>query len=295
MTNRKHYTMKDFFKFMLASMLGFFLFLMIMFFISFGLLMGLMSFAEKKEVVISENTVIRIDFKEEIPERTPEIDFLSGLASGSFKTILGLNDIIKNIHYAKTDDKVKGIVLNLNIVPSGISKIEEIRSALLDFKDEGKFIYCYGEYMTQGAYYLGSVADEVFLHPQGFIDFKGINAEVMFIKGLLDKLDINMQIVRYGKYKSAVEPLIQEKMSDANREQYATFANSIWNSLLEQIATSRDLSVAELNQIADDLLSYDAVKALDAGLVDAITDRDQYRNLLEKKLGIDDLDEINII
>jgi protease-4 len=269
--------------------------MLIIFFISFGLIMGLMSLAEKQEVVITENTVIRIDLKDAIPERTPKADFLSSLTSGSFKTVLGLNDIVKNIRYAKDDDRVKGILLNLNIVPSGISTLEEIRNALLDFKAEGKFIYSYGEYMTQGAYYLGSVADEMYLHPQGFIDFKGLNANVMFIKGMLDKLDINMQIVRYGKYKSAIEPLIQEEMSDANREQYSAFVNSIWNTMLEQISESRGLSISELNLAADGLISYDAEKAQEAGLIDAITDRDQYRYLLKEGLGIEDLDEISIV
>ncbi|MCK5079125.1 MAG: S49 family peptidase, partial [Bacteroidales bacterium] len=178
--------MKDFFKFMLASMLGFILVIVIVFFISLGLIIGLMSFVEQKEVVVKENTVLRIDFKNPIPERTPKNNIFAGLTSGSFKTILGLNDILRNISDAKADDRVKGIILNLNIVPSGISTLEEIRAALLDFKESGKFILCYGEYMTQGAYYIGSVADEMYLHPQGFVDFKGLNAQLMFIKGMLD-------------------------------------------------------------------------------------------------------------
>ena len=211
------------------------------------------------------------------------------------KQHLGLNDILRNIKDATYDEKITGIILNLNIVPSGISTLEEIREALLDFKKSGKFIYCYGEYMTQGGYYLGSVADEMYLHPQGFIDFKGLNARVMFLKGMLDKLDINMQIVRHGRFKSAVEPLMQEKMSEANREQYTAFVTSIWGSMLEQISGSRGLSIDELNKFADELTSYDAHEAMEAGLVDGVTDRSEYRKLLADRLGVGSLDEINLI
>jgi len=287
--------MRDFFKFMLASMLGFILIGLIIFFISLGLLIGLMSYVEQQEVLVQENTVIRIDLKDPVPERTPKEDMLSGIATGSFKTILGLNDILSNISDAKEDDNIKGIILNVNIVPTGISTLEEIRKALLDFKESGKFVLCYGEYMTQAGYYIGSVADEVYLHPGGFIDFKGLNANVMFIKGLLDKLDINMQIVRHGKFKSAVEPLMQKEMSPANREQYATFINAIWGSMLDQISLTRGLSVNELNSIADGLQSYDADEALNKGLVDDIVDRSGYRKVLKKKMNVEDLDEINII
>jgi len=287
--------MKDFFKFMLASMLGFILVITILFFISLGLIMYLMSFSEQKEVVMKENTVIRIEFKDPIPERTLKNDILSTFTSGSLKTVLGLNDIIKNIKNSKNDDRVKGIILNLNIVPSGISTLEEIRMALLDFKKSGKFILCYGEYMTQGAYYLGSVADEIYLHPQGFVDFKGLNAQLMFFKGLLDKLDINMQVVRHGKFKSAVEPFIQEEMSAENREQYTTLVNSIWNSILAQISESRGLSVNELNSIADELKAYEGFEAVNTGLIDAVTYRDEYRQILAGRLQVDDLDNINVI
>jgi len=286
--------MKEFFKYMLASMLGFILIMALLFFISFGIIMGLMSFAEQKEVVLKENTVIRLDFKDRIPERTPLTGILSDFTSGSFKRVLGLNDIIKNINYAAEDEDVKGIVLNLNIIPSGISTLEEIRNALIEFKDNGKFIICYGEYMTQGAYYLASVSDEIFIHPQGFVDFKGLNANVMFLKGMLDKLDIDMQIVRHGKFKSAVEPFIQEEMSPANREQYTTFINSIWTSMLKDISESRGLSLNELNMIADKLVAYDADDAVKSGLVDDMKYRDEFRNEISGALDVE-FEDINFV
>lgn len=287
--------MKDFFKFMLASMLGFILIGMIVIFISMGLMMGLRSYVEQQEVSIQENTVIRIDFKDPIPERTPKSGLFSSLTSGSLKNIMGLNDIIFNIKRAKEDDNIRGVILNMNIVPSGISTLEEIRAALLDFKQGGKFIYCYGEYMSQGAYYLGSVADEMYVHPQGFIDFKGLNGQVMFYKGLLDKLDIKMQIVRHGKFKSAVEPLIQEEMSPENRKQYTEFIESIWNSMLGQISESRGLSISELNDLADKLSSYSADMAMEGGLIDGVTDRNEYRTVLADRLDVEKLDDMNLI
>ncbi|HSG67791.1 MAG TPA: signal peptide peptidase SppA, partial [Bacteroidales bacterium] len=192
------------------------------------------------------------------------------------------------------DDNIKGIVMNLNIVPSGVSTLEEVRAALKDFRASGKFILCYGEYMTQGAYYLASVADEVYIHPQGFVDFKGLNAEVMFIKGMLDKLDIDMQIVRHGKFKSAVEPLIQKEMSPANREQYTTFINSIWSSMLDEISASRTLSNEELNRIANELLSYDAGAAISSGLVDDMKYRDEFRDVISKRMD-KEFDDINFV
>ena len=287
--------MKDFFKYMFASMLGFIVVGAIIFFISFSLIVGLMSFAGQKEVTVRENSVIRIDFEDPIPERTPKNDILSGLATGSLKPVLGLNDILRNIEDAKADDRIKGIILNFNIVLSGISTMEEIRDALVDFKTSGKFVLCYGEYMSQGAYYLGSVADEMYLHPQGFIDFKGLNAQLMFFKGMLDKLDIDMQIVRHGKFKSAVEPLIQKEMSDENREQYDTFINAIWDTMLDDISASRGLDKEALNRFADELVAYDAEAAMKAGLIDDITYRDEYRHILARRLGLDDLDDINIV
>lgn len=287
--------MKQFFKFMLASMLGFILVMGILFFMSFGILVGLMSFTKQSDVAITENTVIKIDFKDAIPERTPANGIFSDLYSGTFKRILGLNDILKSIRLAAEDENIKGIVLDLNYVPSGISTLEEIRNELDKFKESGKFVLCYGEYMTQGAYYLGSVADEIYVNPEGFIDFKGLNAQLMFLKGTLDKLDIDMQIVRHGKFKSAVEPLIQKQMSDENREQYSSFVGSIWLEMLKDISASRNLTIDELNTFADELISYDSDAAVSSGLVDDVAYRDEYRAIVTSHAGIDDFGDINFI
>lgn len=286
--------MKDFLKYMLASALGIIIVMGIIFFISFGLIMGMMALTEQKEFVVKENTIIRIDFKDPIPERTSNDGIFGNVYSGTFKRILGLNDIVKNINYAAGDENIEGIVLNLNMVPSGIATLGEIRDALLKFREGGKFILCYGEYMTQSAYFLGSVADEVYIHPQGFVDFKGLNAELMFLKGMFDKLDMDMQVVRHGKFKSAVEPLIQKQMSPENREQYSTFIQGIWSSMLGEIAESRSLSSAQLNVIANELSAYDAEGAVTQGLIDATKHRDEFREVISKRLLLD-IEDIHFV
>jgi protease IV len=280
--------MKEFFKFMLASMLGFILLMLIFSFISFGILAGLMSFAEKKTVEVKDGTVLLIELKDPIPDRTPQTPFIPDFSGMSFRTFLGLNDILRNIDEAAKDDRIKGIVLKLDMVPAGIATLGEIRSALTDFRNNGKFIYCYGENMSQGAYYLASVADKVYLHPMGLVDFKGLNAQLVFLKGTFDKLDIDMQVVRHGKFKSAVEPLIQDKMSPENREQLNTLISSVWQSMVEEIAISRGLEVDELNSLADRLISYAAGDAFEAGLIDGLVYRDEFRQFYMQLAGIED-------
>ncbi len=273
---------------MLASMLGFILLMLIFSFISFGILAGLMSFAEKKTVEVKDGTVLLIELKDPIPDRTPQTPFIPDFSGMSFRTFLGLNDILRNIDEAAKDDRIKGIVLKLDMVPAGIATLGEIRSALTDFRNNGKFIYCYGENMSQGAYYLASVADKVYLHPMGLVDFKGLNAQLVFLKGTFDKLDIDMQVVRHGKFKSAVEPLIQDKMSPENREQLNTLISSVWQSMVEEIAISRGLEVDELNSLADRLISYAAGDAFEAGLIDGLVYRDEFRQFYMQLAGIED-------
>src|SRR5690606_4076936 len=148
---------------------------------------------------------------------------------------LGLNDILKNIETAKTDANIKGIFLDITSVQAGFATTEEIRNALLDFKKSGKFILAYSEVYTQNAYYLASAADKVYLNPQGLLEFRGFNAQLSFFKGTLEKLEIEPQIIKVGTYKSAVEPFILDKMSDANRRQVTSFLGSMYDHFLSQI------------------------------------------------------------
>ncbi len=286
--------MKQFFKFMFASMLGFFLTFLIVSFLFIGLIASIASFAEDKAVDVKDNSVLHLTFNKPIYDRTPNNPF-ENFDFQNMKSIktAGLNDILKNLKKAATDDNIKGIYLDLSKIPTGISTIEEIRNAMLEFKESGKFIISYAESYSTTAYYLSTVADEIILNPDGNILFKGLNAEIMFLKGTLDKLDIEAQIIRVGKFKSAIEPFILEKMSDANREQMQVLVNSIWGKIIEAISKTRGISIYDLNLIADNLDITDAEQALEHNFVDKIMYKDEVLAELRTKLGIDNEEKIN--
>ncbi|MBC8487196.1 MAG: signal peptide peptidase SppA [Bacteroidetes bacterium] len=287
--------MKDFFKFMFASMLGFFLISIILFFIFMGIMMAMLSFAKSEEVVVNDKTLLHLKFDYRIEDRTSKnlVDF--GYDFGSFKTNLGLNGILKNLEKAKTDDRIEGIYLDLMEIPSGLATISEIRKALADFKETGKFIYAYGEMLTQKAYYLASVADKIYLNPEGIVDFRGFNGEVVFIKGLLEKLEIEPQIIRHGKFKSAIEPLILDKMSEANKEQTLAFISSMWKSSIEEISYSRNIEVEKLNIIADKLETQQAEDVYKLHIVDSLVFMDQFLSILADKLNTEQVKKNNLI
>ena len=197
---------------------------------------------------------------------------------------MGLNEILKNIEKASTDPNIDGIFLDMESVPAGIATEEEIRNKLLEFKESGKWIVSYGNSYDQKGYYLASVADDIYLNPEGMILFKGLNAQVMFLKGLLGKLDIEMQIMRgpNNKYKSAVEPLMRDNLSDANREQLQALLNSVWGKMLQALSESRGISIDDLNQMADNLDLSDAEIALKNKFVDGVIYRDELINKLKE-------------
>jgi protease IV len=285
--------MKDFFKFMLASMLGFIIISIVLFFIMVGVIAGLASFADKKAVVIEPNTVLRMKLDKPIFDRAPKDPFSFFSPEGlDMNENPGLNDILKNIEKAKSDPNISGIYLDLGFVPSGISTIREIRQALVDFKSGGKFIVAYGEVFSQGAYFLGSVADKIYLHPDGAIEFKGLAAEIFFVKGMLAKLDIDMQVIRHGKYKSAIEMFTEDKMSPANREQLDAMVSDIWLTALTDISASRNISSDQLNKIADNLDALDADKALSTKLVDGLFYKDEMTAELKNLLGLEEKEKV---
>ena len=286
--------MKQFFKFMFASMLGFFLTFLIVSFLFIGLIASIASFAEDKAVDVKENSVLHLTFNKPIYDRTPNNPFENyDFQKMKSNTAAGLNDILKNLKKAATDDNIKGIYLDLSEIPTGISIIEEIRNAMLEFKESGKFIISYAESYSTTAYYLSTVADEIILNPDGDILFKGLNAEIMFLKGTLDKLDIEAQIIKVGKFKSAVEPLILEKMSEANRKQMQVLVNSIWGKIIEAISETRGISIYDLNLIADNLDITDAEQALKHNFIDKIMYKDEVLAELRTKLEIGEKDKIN--
>ena len=289
--------MKQFFKFMFASMLGVFLAFFLGIIVLVGMIAALVSSADsKKEAKVEPNSVLHINFEAQINDRSsnnPFENFDFGSMSG--KQGIGLNDILENIEKAKTDDNIKGIYIDLQSVPAGIATIEEIRNKLIEFKESKKFIVAYSEVYTQGAYYLASVADEVWLNPEGLIEFKGLGAQVMFFKGLLEKMEVEPQVIRYGKFKSAIEPFILDKMSEANREQTMKYMGSIWNNIVKRIAVSRKLTPSQLNLIADSALVQNAKDAVEQKLADKLYYKDQVLDDLKDRLGLEDAKKIKLV
>ncbi len=279
--------MKQFFKFMFASMVGFFISAAILFILALAMIASIMTFAEQEVTAVKPNSVLSIRLNQPIYERTSNNPFTSAsLFSLAPSNALGLNDILKNIDKAKYDDNIKGIYLQLSYIPAGISTIEEIRKSLEEFKESGKFIICYGEIFSQTAYYLASVADEIYFNPEGMMLFKGLNAQVIFYKGLYDKLSVENQIIRQGKFKSAIEPYTEKKMSDESREQTKMYLDDLWNLMLSAISDSRNISIEELNEIADDLKIRNADDALRYGLVNKLVYKDEMLAILRDKLDL---------
>jgi protease-4 len=276
--------MKQFFKFMFASMLGTILTLGVVFLLLIGIIVSAVSFSSKEEVKVSENTVLHIKLEGMITDRSFD-NPIQGFDFNAMKNKYepGLNEILANLKKAKTDPNIKGIYLDLGDVPAGISLLEEIRNGLLDFKKSGKFIYSYSEMYSQKAYYLASVSDKIYLNKEGGIDFHGLAAEIMFFKGLLQKLDVDVQIIRHGKFKSAIEPFMLDKMSDANREQTRMFIGSIWNHIVNNISVSRKIDIAQLQNIADSMLVQNAEDALKYKFVDQLVYKDEMIDALKAK------------
>lgn len=249
------------------------------------IVVGIISSAlsDESNVKVKDNSVLHVRLDGPVVEREPKSEFakLTGLSD---ERKLGLDAIIESIHQAKDDERIKGIFLEAQDVDAGMASVEEIRSALLDFKKSGKFIYAYGEAYTQKGYYLSSVADQVYVHPQGGMEFKGIGGQIMFYKKMLEKLDINVQIFRHGKFKSAVEPFDLEKMSEANRLQTLTYINALWNQMLSGISAERGVTVDELNNIATNLSIRTATDAVTSKLVDKTLYYDEVLDELKKKL-----------
>ncbi|MCD6660805.1 MAG: signal peptide peptidase SppA [Lentimicrobium sp.] len=278
--------MKQFFKFMLASMAGFFLTMLIMGIFSLIVIASIIAMAGKEKVVVKSDSVLLLTLTDPIPERSSDSPFnFSESTLFTTNNSPGLLETIELIEKAAEDENIKGILLNLSTIGSGMATTEEIRNALLKFKESGKFIVAYSEMYSQKAYYLATVADEICVNPEGSIDFRGMAGEITFIKGLLEKLDINAQIIRHGKYKSAIEPLISDKMSEANREQTLSYMNSIWGHILNGISKQRNIPVDELNTIADSLLLQTADDAVKYKIADKIVYKDQLLDLLREKLA----------
>ncbi len=282
-----------FYKVVLAAFIGTLIALVINFFIKIGVVSSMISSISKSEAetssTVKPNSVLYMKLDYAIPDRTTDNPF-GGLDFQTMesKDMTGMNDILRNIEQAQTDPNIKGIYMELSSIPTSTATLQEIRDKLIEFKESGKFIVTYGESYSQSAYYMASVADKIYLNPEGALDLHGMASQVMFYKHLLDKLDIEMQIVRgpNNRFKSAVEPYFLDKMSEANREQMDKLLGSVWGQILGDISQSRNISVAKLDHIADNLETiFDAQKALEYGLVDNLYYKDQVLDELKGLTG----------
>ena len=276
--------MKQFFKFVFATLVGIILAGIILIIIIIGIIEGARG---DKHVEIDSNSILHIAFTREIPERTPynPLSGLDFLGIDGDKT-LGLNDILANIKRAKEDDNIKGIFLDESYMMSGQATTEEIRDALIDFKRSGKFIIAYSEVYTQGFYYLASVADKIYINPKGIFEFSGFSSQITFFKGALDKLGIEAQVIKVGTYKSAVEPYVLNKMSDANRMQVNSYMGSLYDYFLTGISNSRKISKDSLFNIANNLKVQFPEDALKYKLVDGLKYKDEVLDELKERTGI---------
>lgn len=285
--------MKEFFKFTLASIVGIMVAGLLLLFITIGIISAMVSVSDQP-THIQANSLLLLKFDHQIVDRANKNPF-EGMDFGMFqgeKTV-GLNDLLDCIRKAKTDNNIKGIYLNPKDIQAGMASVEEIRTALKDFKTSGKFVYAYGEYLSQKAYYLVTVADSLVLNPQGSVDFRGLGGERSFYKKGLEKLGVEVQIIRHGKFKAAVEPFLLEKMSDENRLQTETYLKSIWNEMLVDISASRDLGYDELNDIADMVATFrKADFAKQKNLVDRLKYKDEVIDDLKKLTGTSEKDDI---
>ncbi|WP_417799439.1 signal peptide peptidase SppA [Tenacibaculum sp.] len=267
----------NFLRNLLASILGFFtaLFLLFVFFFVIASFIG----AEEK-IVVKSNSVLELDLSTPIKDYAPKENNPIAEALELTDEKLALNKIINAIENAKTDNKIKGISIKTAFINAGIAQTQAIRNKIEEFKESGKFVYAYNDIYTQKNYYLSSVADSLFLNPVGAIDFRGLSTEILYFKDFEDKYGIKMEVVRHGKYKSAVEPFLENKMSDANREQTTSFLKSIWSEITEDISKSRNISIEKLNLIADNSNGRNAEIALKNNLIDASIYEDEYQEKL---------------
>ncbi len=274
----------------LATIVGLFVFFMLFF---FGIiLIGAIFGGDSEETSVKSDSVIELNLENIKNDyagkyKDPWMEILSDGAN------VGVSDIINAIESAKADNDIKGIsILNGNS-ELGMAQYKALRDALEDFKKSGKFVMAYANAYSQKEYYLNSVANTIYINPVGDFDFKGLSAELMFFKDLQEKSGVKMEVIRHGKYKSAVEPFLDNKMSDANREQTMSLLNSVWSSILTDISKSRTLSVAKLNEIANGLLARTPEMAKAEKLVDVIAYEDEYHNAIRKKLKVDTDEDYN--
>ena len=294
----------NFFKSFLASLLGTFVamgLVAIFFFMGIAAVATSLNFEQSGSTWIKENSVLDLDLNTEVKDRSPVYNPLEGLSDFD-SGMIGMDEIIGSIKKAKEDEKIKGIKLHTGSIGSGWAQAREIRNALEEFKTSGKFIYAYSDYMSQKGYYVGSLADSIFMNPMGMMQLKGLSSEVLYYQDFQNQYGVKMEVIRHGKYKSAVEPYLQDHMSDENRIQIQSLLDAVWETLRDEVAQSRGIAPATLDALADDLVINDAEEALAQGMIDGLVYEDDFENKIKAALKIDskedleglDIGEINV-
>ncbi|SDZ90215.1 protease-4 [Flavobacterium gillisiae] len=274
----------------LATIIGLFIFFMLFF---FGILIiGAVFGGDSETIKVKNNSVIELNLEDIKYDYAGKYEdpWITIFAD---KKSVGLSDVIKAIEEAKTDDDIKGISILNNQSTLGMAQSKALRDELESFKKSGKFVMAYANSYTQKEYYLNSVASPIYINPVGDMDFKGLSAELMFFKDLQEKTGVKMEVIRHGKYKSAVEPFLENEMSDANREQVTALLNSVWNSVTADISKSRNVSVDKLNEIANGLLARTPEMAKEQKLVDIIAYEDVYHDAIRKALKVEKDEDYN--
>ncbi len=286
--------MKEFFKYVFATVVGIVISAVVLGILGFVIIVGIISsFDSDTKAIVKANSVLYLNLDQAITERTPKESFGSMFGSGN-KSI-GFNDVIRALEKAKTDENIQAVYINVMAPNAGMATLLEVRNAILDFKTSKKPVIAYSEVYSQGAYYLASAASKVYLNPEGDLEFKGFSANLMFFKGALDKLGVEPQIIRVGNYKSAVEPFINTKMSDYNRQQVSVYVNGLYQTFLAGISESRKLSTDSLFQIADQLKIQAPNDALTHKMVDGLKYKDEVLDELRNITGKGKKDDINSI
>jgi protease-4 len=288
---------RKFWRIVFGTMVGFFFSCIIVSILSMFMFAAMIaSMGSTSTVNVKDNSILKLDLQKNISEQSEEnpFDMFGDEFSQYYQSSIGLDDILACIKSAAKDPKIKGIYINSSSVGAAPATLKEIHDALVEFKASGKFIYAYADSYAQGGYYLSSVADKVTMSTTGLIQFKGIALQVMFYKGLIDKLNVDIQVIRHGKFKSAVEPYMTDKMSDANREQMTLLANTLWNTMVEDIAASRKLNTEEVNNIADGMFIGTAAKAVESKLIDKACYKSDVVQDLKKLVNVENDKDLNI-
>ncbi|WP_312344779.1 signal peptide peptidase SppA [Chryseobacterium binzhouense] len=285
--------MKSFFKNVLANIVAIFI-LCFVFFFFFVVMIAFGSMSNKESVTVKKNSVLTINLKTDIID-SPTEEQQSIFDINSKSTNILIYDAIEAIQKAKTDDNIKGISIEVDDLNAGITHIDDLRSAIEDFKKTGKFVYAYGNAVSQASYYLGSVADEYYLNPAGGIELKGLSTEVTFFKDFAEKYGIGIEVIRHGKFKSAVEPFLRNDISPENQEQLSTLLNDIWGNTSSKIAVSRKMNTEDFRMVVDSLYGMIPDLTVKYKLADKLIQKTEYDNIIRKKLALKEKDQLNKI